>query len=388
MKISISVKGRFHAFFLANELQKAGLLNQLITPYPVFKTCEYGIDKTFVDSLLLNELVERGIRQLPFQFVKTDRANYLFNKLFDMRAGRKIKTNSDIFVGWSEGCLETMKKIRGRPIKLIVENGSTHAIFQKEIMEEEFELHGLSFQADKRMISKKLEEYSFADYISIPSQFTKNTFLKYPALKNKIICIPYGVDAEKFYPIKNATNDKIFRIIICGNIGLRKGIQYLLKAFYELKLPNSELYVIGPVSAELKSIIEKYKASNIIWAGCFNENKLVHEYAKGSVFCLPSIEEGLALVIPQAMSCGLPIICTTNTGGGDIISEGEEGFIIPIRDADAIKQKILFLYENAETRIEMGKQARNTILNNFTWSHYGQKIIAAYRDILKSSSAP
>lgn len=381
MKVAISAKGRFHAFFLANELQKAGLLNQLITSYPVFKAVEYGIGKKYVYSLLLNELVERGTKKLPFKFLKADRANYLFHEYFDKRSAKKIKKNCDIFIGWSSSCLHSIKKLKlkNKAVRIIVENGSTHAVFQKEILEEEYALQGLIFKTDQNIIDKKLEEYALADYISMPSQFTKNSFLQHGIAAQKIICVPYGVDTAKFYPLPKP--DNIFRIIFCGNVGLRKGIHYLLQAFYELKLPNAELYIIGPAAAELNPYVAKYKSDNIIWAGCFNENKLVHEYAKGSVFCLPSIEEGLALVIPQAMSCGLPVICTTNTGGADLISEGKEGFILPIRDIEKLKEKILFLYEHPAVRIEMGKQARNTILNNFTWAHYGEKMITQYRNI-------
>ncbi len=379
MKIAISVKGRFHAFFLANELQKAGLLNQLITSYPVFKAEEYGIKKSVVCSLLMNELLERASRKLPFHFLKSDRMDYYFQEFFDKRAGQKVKKDNAIFIGWSSSCLHTMKKLKQQPIKIIVENGSTHAVFQQKILEEEYGLFGLTHRADPRIIEKKLEEYALADFISLPSQFTKNSFLQYGFSEDKIIHVPYGVDITTFYPLEKS--DKKFRIIFCGNVGLRKGIHYLLKAFYELKLPHAELYIIGPAAAELDPFIAKYKADNIIWAGSFRENALVHEYSKGDVFCLPSIEEGLALVLPQAMACGLPIICTTNTGGNDIIHDGQEGFILPIRDVDALKEKILLLYENPELRKNMGKQAEKTVRERFTWAHYGKKMIGKLKNI-------
>lgn len=382
MKVTISVKGRFHAFFLAKELQKAGVLNQLITSYPVFKVQEYGVEKQFIQSLLFNELIERACHKLPFRFLKSSKANSFFHAFFDKRASRKIKNGADIFVGFSSSCLHTFNKLKNSSIKKIVENGSSHAIFQKKILEEEYGLFGLKYHHDPIMIEKKCGEYALADYISLPSQFTKNSFLEYGFPEKKIIQVPYGIDITKFYYLPK--QDKKFRIIFCGNVGLRKGIQYLLKAFYELKLPNAELYIIGPVSPELCPFVLKYKADNIIWAGSFRENALVYEYAKGDVFCLPSIEEGLALVLPQAMACGLPVICTTHTGGDDIITNKKEGFILPIRNVDALKEKILLLYDNPELRKQMGMQALKTIHEKFTWAHYGEKMISAYHDILSS----
>ena len=62
------------------------------------------------------------------------------------------------------------------------------------------------------------------------------------------------------------------------------------------------------------------------------------------------------MVTVQAMACGLPVICTTNAGAADIIREGRDGFILPIRDVDAIKEKILYFYENPEAVRDMGSR--------------------------------
>ena len=95
-----------------------------------------------------------------------------------------------------------------------------------------------------------------------------------------------------------------------------------------------------------------------------------------------SIEEGFAMVMPQAMACGLPIICTSNTGGEDIVRDGIDGFIIPIRDVEALKEKILFMYKNPERRREMGESARLRVQSGFSWDNYGAKMIGEYRKVL------
>ena len=377
MKVTISVKGRFHAFFLAHELQKAGILAQLVTSYPVFQAREYGIEKSFVCSLLLNECIERAYRHYFSFLPQRQKMNSFFHTFFDKRVRSKIKQDSDIFVGFSSSCLHTIRSLQSKATKIIVENGSTHAVFQEEILEEEYALHGLCYVSDAMMIEKKCQEYTLADYISVPSRFAENSFLRQGLSAKKIIRVPYGVDTQKFYSLPKF--DSQFRIIFCGNVNMRKGIIYLLKAFYELKLPRAELYIIGPVSIEVHMFIKKYQTHNIVLAGSFRENKLVHEYTKGDVFCLPSIEEGLALVLLQAMACGLPVICTTHTGGSDIICDEQEGFVLPIRDVDALKEKIVLLYEDKVLRRDMGQQAQKTILEKFTWAHYGEKMIAAYR---------
>ena len=90
-----------------------------------------------------------------------------------------------------------------------------------------------------------------------------------------------------------------------------------------------------------------------------------------------SVEEGLSMVQLQAMACGLPLICTENTGGEDLITEnGKEGFVIPIRDVEALKEKLLFLYKNPEITKKMGEAAKNRVAKGFSWDDYGDRYIS------------
>jgi glycosyltransferase involved in cell wall biosynthesis len=90
------------------------------------------------------------------------------------------------------------------------------------------------------------------------------------------------------------------------------------------------------------------------------------------------------MVQAQAMACGLPVICTSNTGGADIVREGQDGFIVPIRDVNALKEKILYFYEHPDACTTMGESARARVQAGFSWSDYGHKMISAYQKILAS----
>ena len=82
----------------------------------------------------------------------------------------------------------------------------------------------------------------------------------------------------------------------------------------------------------------------------------------------------MAMVQPQAMACGLPIICTTNTGGADLIGDDNKaGYVIPIRDVEALKAKILNLYENRALTHEMGQNAKARVSQDLTWADYGAR---------------
>ena len=88
------------------------------------------------------------------------------------------------------------------------------------------------------------------------------------------------------------------------------------------------------------------------------------------------------MVIFQAMACGLPVILSENTGGYDAITkDGEEGFVIPIRDVEAIKEKIWYLYNNQDIAREMGQKAKIKVSNGFSWEDYGNRYIKNLEEI-------
>jgi glycosyltransferase involved in cell wall biosynthesis len=89
------------------------------------------------------------------------------------------------------------------------------------------------------------------------------------------------------------------------------------------------------------------------------------------------------MVLLQAMSTGLPVIATTNTGAPDIVKEGENGFVIPVNDDEALADKILFCYQNRLKTNEMGVEARKTASNGFSWNDYGQRYVQYLEQLVK-----
>ena len=385
MKVTISCGGKFHAFHLAEQLDKKGYLHKLITPFysrnrgwlPEFRKDKELIDPTRVITNILPEIIGKGLNKIPVikNFIDW---NYYSVEIFDNWTKNQID-QCDLFIGWSGYSLQALKKAKSFGAVTVLERGSSHIAFQKEILEEEYLKYGIKAKpVCEAILEKELLEYSEADYVSIPSGFVKETFIKKGFDPKKLIHVPYGVDLSSFKQVHK--DDQIFRVIFLGGLTLRKGLQYLLQAFAELKLPNAELMLIGSMSPEISPFLQKYK--NVYsYLGHIPHLELYKYLSNGSVFVLPSIEEGLAMVIPQAMACGLPVICTTNTGGADIIRDGKEGFIIPIRDVNALKEKILYLYKHENERKLMSAMALKRA-KEFTWDLYGDKIITIYKEII------
>lgn len=380
-KVNISVVGRFHAFDLAKQMQKHNVLNKLITTYPKFFTRKWDIPSEKIASELHLELLNRYKSKIPF--ISDNHINMFLKERHDRRS-IKYLDNIDVFIGWENVSLKSIVEAKKRGIVTILEKGSAHKTFFIKNQIEEYALKNQIYDTSYLSWGKDLVEYELVDYISIPSSFVKRTFIERGIPEEKLIVNPYGVDLEQFKQVQK--EDNIFRIIYAGGLTFHKGSHYLLQAFSELNLPNCELWHLGSISEEIKPYIAKYQNENIKFLGHKPQDELYKYYSQGSVFVFPSLSDGFGMVLLQAMACGLPLICTTNTGGEDLITkDGEEGFVIPIKDVEALKEKILYLYENQDICKIMGEKAKKRVEENFTWDDYGDRYMVNIKRALNET---
>jgi len=379
MKVIISAPGKFHATYLAGYLSKQGCLGRLIISLFPFDVSLAGVPEKQIVNLPAKAVMQKIWDRLYFVNRHASIDNFS-SGIFDSQAARFI-VPSDIFLGWSGFSLLSLRRAKVLGAITIVERCSTHIGFQRDILKEEYTRLGIAPRLpNKGIIEKELKEYHEADFISVPSSFAKGTFINRNIPANKLICTPYGVDTDIFKPAPK--NDKVFRIIYVGSLSVRKGIHYLLEAISQLKLPKIELWLIGSVDQEARSFLKKYNGT-FKYFGHIDFYKLYEYYSQGSVFVLPSIEDGLAHVILQAMACGLPVICTNNSGGGDVVRNGVDGFVIPARDSKALKDTITYCYENPAICKEMGVNAMGTVLADFKWEDYSKKVTVLYNMLIK-----
>lgn len=380
----MSVFGRFHAFYLAHQLHRRGHLSQLITTYPKLEVAKYGIPPDRVTSLLLQEIAHRGWSRLQRALNLSMDLDPWFHERFDEVASRHLRPGIDIFVGWSGFSERSLRKAHENGAVTILERGSAHIEYQRDLLLEEYAQFGVAGQLPAPdIVSKELREYQMADYISVPSQFAKRTFLAKGFPEERLLTVPYGVNLAEFR--QEPKQDDTFRVVFVGSMSLRKGVHYLLQAHAELNLRNAELWLIGALLPEMECFFRRYEGQ-FRYFGHLPQSTLVQYLSQSSVFALCSIEEGMAMVQAQAMACGLPLICTTNTGGEDLVEEGQEGFVIPIRDVDALKEKILYFYDHPQECRRMGQLARKRVSEGLTWDCYGERMCAEYRRVLSGKT--
>lgn len=383
MRVTISVLGRFHAFNLAQQLHKRDALAQLLTSYPKFKAVEYGVPAERVSSFVCLEAMRRLWWKTPLN--RRWNAQFFFHSLHDRAAARSLRPGADLFVGWSGSSLKTLRRAKSLGMIGVIERGSSHILCQQKILTEEYAAWGMSYsQTHAEVIEQEIAEYHEADAIAVPSSFARRSFLAEGVAEEKLITVPYGADLSAFRPLPK--EDDKFRVIFCGGLTLQKGVPYLLQAYSELRLADAELWLVGRVMEEIRPFLEQYRRADIVVHGPKPQSQLPWYYSQGNIFCLPSVQEGMAVVQLQAMACGLPLLCTTNTGGEDLIGKGIDGFVVPIRDVEGLKEKIQWAYDHRAQCQEMGRAARERLSNGFTWDDYGDRILSAYRRVIEAKA--
>jgi glycosyltransferase involved in cell wall biosynthesis len=227
-------------------------------------------------------------------------------------------------------------------------------------------------------LERKEQEIQLADHIFVPSSFVENSLLEAGINKEKISVITFGAPIDYFQP--QPKNDPLFRVLFVGRVEPRKGVHYLLQAWQELKFSQSELLLVG-INDFPEGWLERY-TEEIRYISSVPHASLNQYYSSANVLVLPSLVEGLALVQLEALACGIPLITTPNAGGSDIITDGIEGFIVPIRDAEMLKEKLEWCYQHPLELAEMGRAARRKA-EQLTWERYRQKVASQMLQLLK-----
>lgn len=322
----------------------------------------------------------RLLRRLAY-YDSSGRGIVLHDTIFDKWAVSHL-IKCDIFHGWNHHCLLQLRKAKSLGALTFVERASSHILQGEEILRREYQKYGVSGSFwPKEYVERSLAEYEEADYIIVPSDYAYKSFLERGFDPQRVIKIPFGVDAEKFRSVPVASRISGFVALFVGEIRLGKGVQYLLEAWDSLRLKDAELWLAGEVKNDFQRVAAKYRnRRDVKFLGFRRDIPLIMRQA--SVFVFPSLDEGSALSIFEALVMGVPVITTPNAGS--IVRDSLDGYLVPIRDSRALAERIKYFYDYPGDIRVMGENAKERA-KEYTWKQYGDNLVRAYRGVVELS---
>jgi glycosyltransferase involved in cell wall biosynthesis len=361
LKIDIVVHGRFWAFNFANALIRRGHDVRVLTNYPSMVVEDFGVDRKFCVSNLWHGISSRMVHK----------ANRLFNATFLERelhsnfgewAARVVRRDCDVvycFSGVAEEVLAKIKRFSRPPLGVLV-RGSTHIRTQRDLLAaEELRWGGRVEMPTNWMIAREEREYGAADRILVLSEFARQSFIDQGIADYKLVLSNLGVDIKRFKPTaeqENARRSRILageplRVLTVGSLSPRKGALDLFAVASELKGRMSFRFV-GDCESDAAARASRI-SPNLELVQRVPELRLPEVYSWADIFVFPTIEDGFAAVLAQAASAGLPIICTENCGGPDLLRAGAIGWCVSKRAPEQIIERLRWCDANRQQYSEL-----------------------------------
>ena len=314
------------------------------------------------------------------------------DKIFDYCAARRLARADVTFFHGAFFLPKTVR--RARALGSITVDISVSAYFGANATLEREELTRLGFPDFKGYyagLTAEMAPLDQIDYMILMSEFTKKTYLAAGYPEDHIFIAHIDIDTERFSPLQNhepadvnaslVAKPRPFRVVYMAFTQPLKGLHYLLDAWEQLpELADAELLISGFFSEMPEELRQQYiqrmeKDPRITWVPGTQTPE--QYYREASVFVFPSLTEGFGRSVVEAMACGVPVITTEHAEA--IVENGKTGFVVPIRDSQAIKEKIQYLYDNRDVAEKMGRDARNAVLSK---KPFGEQVEEIYQEIM------
>lgn len=303
LRIAIATSGRFHVLDLAREMAALGHRVRFYSYVPKRRALSFGLPAECHVSLLSMVaplvLLERKLPQL----IPQTRERLMYAVL--NRAVIARLEPCDVFVCMSGMYLEAPQYARDRfGAKIVIHRGNKYVLAQQEILAMAPDGHRMS----QAMIERELAGYRLADRIAIASDNVEQSFRRDASSQSKIVKNPYGVDLSDF-PMSERKSSSPYTFVFAGSWCWRKGCDLIVDAVR--RCSGIRVLHVGPLS-DVPFPTDDPRFAHL---DPVNQSKLRTIYNEADAFVLASREDGFGVVLSQALASGLPVLCTTNTGG-------------------------------------------------------------------------
>jgi glycosyltransferase involved in cell wall biosynthesis len=295
--------------------------------------------------------------------------------VFDRAVSRRLSAGFGAVIGYNGTTLQTFRRARVLGVPTVLDYPIPHWSVVERLMNEEARLvpeyaptlQGHYFEGwRKRRYDAEIE---VADRLIMLSTYHQRTFESIGVDPSRMFIAPLCVDTELFTPAEGPP-DGTFRVAFIGQITQRKGISYLVDGFLKAELEDAELLFIGRAVGSPEPWISAPRVRHV---PAMPRSELPAVLRTCHVSALPSLIEGFGATTVEAMACGLPAIVSENSLAHDVIDDGVDGWVLPIRDSDAIAACLRRLYDDRQLQREMGRAARLKA-EQYPWGRYGEAV--------------
>jgi glycosyltransferase involved in cell wall biosynthesis len=368
MKIAIAVHGRWDAFDLARELGARGHDVVLLTNYPRWAVKQWGVAGERVRSFWQHGVLARTIARYGGA-IGSRKCEPALHQLFGRWVASVLSRESwhivYIFSGVAE---ESLRELHGRlPLRVLVRE-SVHMRAQDRLLREEEERTGAPQDRPSQwMIAREVREYALADVIRVLSTFAYTSFVEEGVEPRKVRLVLSGVQGSTFRATASTIEQRRerllsrapLRVLNVGTFGFRKGVWDTAAIVRELGTERFAFRFVGPVAAEANGIASSLRAL-ATFTPKQPQAELPRVYAWGDVFMLPAIEDGFAAVLAQAAAAGLPILTTPNGAGHDLVHDGQNGWVLPVRTPEAFVERLHWADAHRPELADMVREIHST----------------------------
>jgi len=300
----------------------------------------------------------------------------------------------DAYLGVEHGALSSLQSARALGKPGIVAFFSPHYSARAEWVDPEYERFPELLTPATRKIrqlakardARRDEEARMADLVHCASMFTAQSLLRAGVVtRDRMTIVPLG--CPEIPPDLQIPVSKIrpVRFVCSGTVAVHKGTHILLEAWKRLRPGHSaELHLYGAVTVP-KSFCGPADDS-VVFHGHVGSAELSQAYQESAMLVFPTLCDGFGMVVAEAFAHGLPVITTRNAGAADLVREGENGYVIPARDADSLAERLAWCIDHPEELRAMRPQARQTALD-WQWQDFRSLFSAQFNERLKAPRA-
>jgi glycosyltransferase involved in cell wall biosynthesis len=352
--LNIFVCGKFHYHKYVAKLQQLGVLNKIYFSHKLGQTLELekeAFKNFFIKEYLLNAhlhiLGDVGLsHMMP-----------IYHRIWYKQVLRSLDiAEYNLFLAHGN-CLEIMEECKRRGGKVIAEVVNAHPEELNELLQQEHQRLRLPFKIRRSIDERIVEEVNLADIVLAPSKVVAQSYIRRGVRGDKVKILNYGS-----FPLEGKTLSskkiihkyqdslKEFKILCVAKITPRKGQIYLLRAVQLLRENfggdiKIKLTLVGRRDTDYFKIISEL-GIEFTHIQHIDNSQMYHFMMQYNLFVLPSIEDGFAVVVGEALSAGLPVITTLSTGAADVVEQINPALVVPAGDYEIIANAIIKVMRN------------------------------------------